>query len=239
MMHRIKAFLYELSRQFRIFHFIFTPLFRLISKVRRAHSSQYKTDNQNFQKHAGELLTEFKNCLDEKNLKFWLTAGTLLGAYRENRLLKHDFDLDVAMFECDKDKVKDVLLAKGFTLEREYGIVGYGVTELAFRYHDVRIDIFFTKKVNDKFVNYIFYKDIKTESADDYRVVEMFLPETDFIEYDFLGAKFLIPEKTKEYLTANYGPNFMTPDKYWNFTRDIPSAIYHKLDSMRGFYIKH
>lgn len=236
-MHYIKAFLYELARQYKFFHFLLTPLFCWIQKFRRKRNTKLKKMNENFLNHAGDLLGVFKNCLDKNGLQFWLTAGTLLGAYREKRLLTHDLDLDVAMFEKDMAKVKEVLLAEGFTLEHEYGIVDEGVTEMAFSYKEVKIDIFFTKKINNKFANYIFYKDIPSEREDDYRVVEMFLPETDFIEYDFLGAKYLIPAKTVEYLSANYGPSFMTPNKYWNFTRDIPSAVYHKLKSKRGFHI--
>ena len=63
----------------------------------------------------------------------------------------------------------------------------------------------------------------------------MFLPKSDLKEYNFLGDKYLIPKDTDIYLTANYGPNFMIPDKNWHYTKDIPSAIYHSIENKKGY----
>lgn len=238
-MWRLRSMILDLMRQYKIVYFIFSPLVRYREKMFRKNSKEWQMKNEKFQKYAADGLRSFKECLNKNGLKFWLTSGTLLGAYREKRLLTHDIDIDVAMFIADLEKARQALIADGFELIHEFGVVGDGVSELAFCCKEVKIDIFFVSVKNRKFVHNIFFKEHFSDHNDDFRVIEMFLPETDFIEYDFLGDKYLIPEKTEEYLTANYGPNFMIPDKYWSYTRDIPSAVYHDLNTKQGFHVKH
>lgn len=196
-----------------------------------------KKQNKIFLQNGADLLKYFKKCLDEKNLKFWLTSGTLLGAYREHRLLGHDIDLDVAMFAEDQKDVADALISGGFKLEHEFGVVGENIKEQSFSYKDVKIDIFYIEKHDNKFMSHVFFKHEINKKNDDFHVIQMFFPETDFIEYDFLGAKYLIPQKTKEYLAANYGEDFMTPNKNWDYRKDIPSAKYFDLEEKRGYCI--
>ena len=238
-MRYLRNVIFNLMRRSKILYSILNPLIHCAEKCIRNNSRNWKARNDNFQKYAADRLRSFKECLDKNNLKFWLTSGTLLGAYREKRLLTHDIDIDVAMFISDMEHAKQVLTANGFVLEHEFGVVGEGVSELSFCCKDVKIDIFFVEVKNEKFVHNIFFKGNDSNRNDDFCVIEMFLPQTGFIEYEFLGEKYLIPEKTTEYLTANYGPNFMIPDKYWNYMKDIPSAVYHSLDSKRGFHITH
>ena len=236
---KLKNVIYDLMRNSKVIHALFTPILRLIAKRRRATNVEYHARNETFNKNAEESLRIFKKALDKEGLFFWLTSGTLLGAYREHQLLKHDIDLDVAMFADDAQKVKRILETGDFVLVHGFGIVGEDISELSFKCRDVKIDIFFAKKVNDKFVTTVLFKDRETDKKDDFRVIEMFLPETDFIEYDFLGDKYMIPRKTKEYLSANYGPNFMTPDKHWDYTRDIPSAIYYPISEKQGYIVEY
>ena len=209
------------------------PLLRVYSFFKK------KWVNKNFQNNGPELLAYFKDCLDKHQLKFWLINGTLLGAYREKRLLTHDLDLDVAMFAEDRQQVQAALEAGGFKLIHEFGVSGEGIKEHAYSYKNVKIDVFFTEKENNSFISYIFYKEVYTSVQNDFKVIKLILPETGFVEYDFLGGKYLIPEKTKECLIANYGENFMIPDKSWDYTKDIPSAVYYKLEEKQGYHIQY
>ena len=234
-MKKIKLILDELMRQYRFFNIVFSPLIKYRAHKHRANDHDWKKKNDSFNENGGRLLSFFKQCLDEDGLEFWLTSGTLLGAYREKKLLSHDIDIDVAMFAADKNKVKKVLLSKGFKLIHEFGVIGGEITEQSYEYLGNKMDIFFTPDDCENFVFNIFYREIESDRDDDFRVIEMRLPKSNLKQYDFLGGKYLIPEKTEAYLAANYGKNFMTPDKYWDYTKDIPSAIYYKAHEKSGF----
>ena len=212
----------------------------VINKIVRAllplyQLMQHKKQNKLFLNRGGELLANFKTCLDQHGLKFWLTCGTLLGAYREHQLLGHDSDLDVAMFAEDREQAMAALISYGFKLEHEFGVVGEGIKEQSYCFKDVKIDIFYVEKRDNSLVAHVFFKKEISSKSDDFNVIEIFFPETDFVEYEFLGNNYLIPEKTVEYLSANYGENFMTPDKSWDYRKDIPSAKYYTLEEKRGF----
>ena len=202
------------------------------------HGKQ-KKQNKIFLSRGAELLAYFKSALDKQDLKFWLTSGTLLGAYREHRLLGHDLDLDVAMFAEDREKASAALIAAGFKLEHEFGVAGEDVKEQSFCYKEVKIDIFYIEKTDKNLISHVFYQKDVFSSNKKFHVIQMFFPVTDFVEYDFLGSKYLIPEKTAEYLSANYGEDFMTPNKSWDYRKDIPSAIYYSLEEKQGFAIFH
>jgi phosphorylcholine metabolism protein LicD len=48
---------------------------------------------------AENLLREIVTILDNSNITYCLEGGTLLGIYRENRLLPWDSDLDLSILE--------------------------------------------------------------------------------------------------------------------------------------------
>lgn len=54
------------------------------------------------------ILEEFKNFCKENDAVFWLHAGTLIGAVRNNELISWDDDADIGMFDCDFEKLKKI-----------------------------------------------------------------------------------------------------------------------------------
>ena len=54
-----------------------------------------RTKNKKFSKSGIETFQDLCKLLNERNIKFWLCYGTLLGYVRENGILKHDFDFDI------------------------------------------------------------------------------------------------------------------------------------------------
>lgn len=230
-MNKFTSFIIKFLEKARIIHKVEKVVLPLYQKY------LLKKQHKNFTKYGAELLFDFRETLEQNGLKFWLTCGTLLGAYREKRLLGHDCDLDVAMFAEDQEKAASVLLDAGFTMIHQLGVVGENIKEQSFVRNGAKIDILYVEKTDDKFVAHVFFKNRVSAQTDDFNVIKIFFPKTDFIEYDFLGAKYLIPEKTEEYLAANYGPDFMTPNKSWDYRKDIPAAQYYTLEEKRGFCI--
>lgn len=49
------------------------------------------------------LLHNIKKVFDKHGLKFLLNYGTLLGAVREGNFIGHDYDMDIAIFEKDRE----------------------------------------------------------------------------------------------------------------------------------------
>lgn len=227
-MKKIKQLIIKLMEESKFFDKIFSAVLPIY--WRHLQTRQ----NKIFLQQGAKVLAHFKDVLDAEKLKFWLTCGTLLGAYREHRLLGHDLDLDVAMFAEDREKVQKALLAGGFKLEHEFGVAEDGIKEQSYYYQKVKIDIFFVEKNKDSFVAHVFFREKESSQNDNFNVVQIFFPQTDFMEYDFLGNKYLIPEKTDDYLAANYGKDFMTPNKNWDYRKDIPSAKYFSIEEKRG-----
>lgn len=65
---------------------------------------------------AKDILNEGADILDKLGVKWWIEAGTLLGIYREGKLLDHDDpDLDVTVQEpADHEKLEKAFLKAGF-----------------------------------------------------------------------------------------------------------------------------
>lgn len=47
--------------------------------------------------------------LEKNNIKYWLECGTLLGAYREGKLIDIDYDMDIGVFNEDSERIKKLM----------------------------------------------------------------------------------------------------------------------------------
>lgn len=78
------------------------------------------TEHIDVDKSSRNLVT-IANALDRRGVKSWLMFGTLLGVVRDDKLIPHDRDTDIGVFECDFDAIADVVLdleGEGFELIR-------------------------------------------------------------------------------------------------------------------------
>jgi len=155
-------------------------------------------------KIAKENLLEFKKCLNERNIRFGLIYGTLLGAIREKNFIEHDEDTDVFVLNEDRDKVLDIL----FELKKVGLVVGrYEEDMISFIKNGEYIDIYFFKDT-------LFGKKISNGLVIESRYL------TDLKNIDFLGEQFLVPRKAEELLAKIYGEDWMIPmkdNKGYNF----------------------
>ena len=56
-----------------------------------------------------DQLNEICNIFDGENMRFWVDGGTLLGLYRDNKLLDSDPDIDISVIHSDKSLVSTLL----------------------------------------------------------------------------------------------------------------------------------
>lgn len=93
------------------------------------------------------VLYSAKKALDNIGVQFHLHAGTALGAHREKNFIKHDHDIDLAVFYDDINtprKVNKVITAmkdSGFDIVNKLGRLNTG-QEIQFVKDDIPLDIF-------------------------------------------------------------------------------------------------
>jgi hypothetical protein len=94
--------------------------------------------------------------LDLEHLGFWLSAGTVLGLYRDDGFIPHDTDIDfevLAFSGYDYETLISLFEGEGFLLQRKVLHDGE-VMQLAFTKDFVLIDLYFYYSwTNDCFIN--------------------------------------------------------------------------------------
>lgn len=180
-----------------------------------------------FQNNALAVLTEFDSVLRELDIPYCLMWGSLIGAVREKGFIKHDFDIDVAIWKNDyREELIKALNNKGFTLKDRLSVDnGVSAMEETVEKDGVMIDIFYLYKdetgqsytcVFDYIDDCVTWEDC-LKKYDNARIFRYYLnfPQK-FIYTKFESISLPIPENYDEILSKTYGPNYMIPDKKWN-----------------------
>lgn len=157
---------------------------------------------------AAEALHALKKCLDKVQIPFFLISGTLLGCIREGKLLGHDKDIDIGVWD-DQDigeLIKYIRNSGCF-----YILPSYSKGILVIRHvNGVTIDIFVHYREDDDY----WHAGGKSKWHNS--------PFT-LIEHDFLGDKYLIPENYDLNLTENYGDDWRIPKIDFDSALDTPN----------------
>ncbi|HHQ4691769.1 TPA: tetratricopeptide repeat protein [Aeromonas veronii] len=197
----------------------------LLEHIKNGHTvSRNKPSPPNFSRvRAERALLDLKKILDKNNIEFFLVSGTLLGCVREGRILSHDKDADIGVWD---DTNKDILMSV-------FRTSGLFYVQASRSEHVIRV-----KHVNgtaiDVFVHY--------REPDNYwhGGVKLKWSNTPFklVKYPFLGSFFNIPENFDLYLKENYG-DWKTPQKTFDSSTDTTNAtIINKSESIVSLYRK-
>lgn len=180
-----------------------------------------------FQKNALSVLTEFDDILKESNVPYCLFWGSLIGAVREHGFIKHDFDIDVAMWHKDyTPELKQALIDAGFKHKHRF-LVDRGISgmEDTFEKSGVAIDIFYFFKDNESQKSYCCSFDYINgevtweDCIRKYHTINLYrfffdLP-SQFKYVPFENISLPIPENYDEILRSYYGNNYMIPNPNW------------------------
>ncbi len=166
------------------------------------------------QKIYTELLALTKEALDELKIPFFLSSGTCLGYFRENKFINHDYDIDIGIFAKDyTPKLIDKMTDKGFKLYRVLGNQEDGM-ELSFRKEKghrlgryAKVDIFLHYPENG-YISWYTYKYPEFKEKIQYRVSKFKLTSI-----NFMGLQVNVPEPTLGYILEHYGEDWTIPKK--------------------------
>lgn len=177
-------------------------------------------------KEAKQLLLKSVKIINKTGLDYWLEGGTLLGIYRENRLLPWDNDVDISMLFPGTQKINELianLKKKGLrvrvrTFSKDcsplnegelklikirkkhfFGLVKGNVCLEIFIKHTIDKNTYWQIGNKVKYVPSKFYKKLKTLSFENFR--------------------YKVPYDLEAYLSYRYG-DWKTPQKNWNTFRD-------------------
>jgi predicted nucleic-acid-binding Zn-ribbon protein len=109
-----------------------------------------------------KVLISAKHALDSIGIPFHLHSGTALGSQREHDFIKHDYDIDLAVFYSDvntSSQVNSIIRAMkryGFELNHSLGRLSSG-KEISFIKNNVPLDIFWIYEINYRGTKYYSY----------------------------------------------------------------------------------
>ncbi len=155
---------------------------------------------------ANESLLILKKTLDNMQIPFMLTAGTLLGIYRDGSILPHDKDYDIWMpFSTPKAELIKLLAKHGFIHDR-----GGNDWNISFRdtRHEAVFDIFFVKPENNKLVWAV--------SKMKNKILYFHNSITGISSIEYLGVSFNIPKNPEIILAEFYGADWIVPKPNYN-----------------------
>lgn len=151
---------------------------------------------------AGRNLNILKDVLYSNNIKFILAFGTLLGAVREKDFITHDEDVDLIVFDRDKQKIFDLIPA---IMKVGFRIVRYDRRNLLSIMKD------------GEYIDFYFFKEYK----DNLYKCSGILHPNEFLEnlttLEFKGVEYFVPQDSEGFLRFLYGDDWRVPIQWNNY----------------------
>ena len=186
---------------------------------------------------AEKMLGEVADVFERHGVRYSLTAGTLLGVVREDRLLPWDQDLDLTVFYDELPQLRaalDEVRRSGYVVRtamqgRDDPPLRRGQTRIIKIYNRrflffrgrFRMDCFVKVKEGDRYYWAVGVKNYAKKA-----IAARFYDSMEAV--DFRGRRYPVPGNPREYLRLRYGADWEVPKKQWHFARDdlaiIPSA---------------
>lgn len=176
-------------------------------------------------------------CKSGLNLDFFFAFGTLLGIIRDGELLGRDMDLDMVVFVQDNEDVfrfRSYLEKNDYIRLHSFEVDGVGITQDAFIYDDIMIDINYARKYEDVYYNYIFFN-LQTEK-NKILIFPFSTGKTKQIKFKNYGIN--VPSEPEKYLKETYGEKWQIPDPnyiFWENKQAIKTDLKGKVKIINKF----
>ena len=176
------------------------------------------------------------NILDQLKIIFFLNSGILLGAIRDNDLIKWDWDIEISVFS-------DELLPKIDLITNKLKENGFEIKKINKKEDDSKID--FIGKYPGDVTGYTIWSWNYSKLRDVYWRRELSIPSkflNKFSKIHFMGRQFNCPQNPEEYLEFAYG-NWKVPlrstdkdlyntKRYKNKKKSIITNLIHAFKKM-------
>ena len=155
--------------------------------------------------HANTVFLESCDILDELGCNYFITDGTILGIYRDNQFIKHDNDIDVAIFGgFDIDLIIARFQEKKYQVGRLVRYKGKVQQLIFYSNTNVIFDICFWYDHGDGFV-YHFVPEVKSGRRQNI----LYYLQKDMVS--FLGKNFPTHHQIENWLKEHYGDDWKIP----------------------------
>ena len=179
-----------------------------------------------------ESVNKIIDILESIGEKPFLEGGTLLGMYREGKLIEFDYDADIGII-IDNSKYTNKQNMKNYVNK----IIRLILADSSFKSIIVcdDEDYYYLLNIFDTHMNHIdlsfFYKNFFNEPNNNSLYTgcpSAFTPllwecsNFNLVRKNFAGKEYWVPDDTEKYLIENYGENWRTPIKSFSNYENIP-----------------
>lgn len=189
-----------------IFYLFFILVIILTFKVFN-HKEGFITKKEEYFR---DVLDKCVQALNSIGVPFFLSSGTCLGYFRENKFMDHDYDIDIGVLRSDfKPEILETMKNNGFKLYHQFGSLEDGL-EYQFLYNNIRIDIFlhYPETIDNK--EYIYWNALNFNHQPPkkikYRVDKFNIKKVKFYDIE-VG----VPDDTLKYIEQHYGKDWKIP----------------------------
>ncbi len=170
--------------------------------------------------YGDEVIHKLLDIEKKTGVKFDLSFGTLLGAYRNHGFIPHDDDIDVIMgIEYLSEDLIKTLREDGFVIDSIFVSSDYYGCQLPMKYKGLTCDIYITYTIDNQYHTFvphpIFDMDWSLSGKINiYRSRDIIIPYFENrVLCKFNGYNLMIPDNSQEILAYTYGSDFMVPKK--------------------------
>lgn len=170
-----------------------------------------------FRANAGDLLRTATDVLKRLGVRFWLSSGTCLGWFRQCDFIPHSKDVDIGIWITDyNNRIIDKFEERGLKLIHVFGKINDSF-ELSFSMGDLKLDIFFFYKEKDHMWN----GGTQARTGKKFK----YLFDNFSLCWTYFNDLYVrVPCQTKSYILANYGENWNTLVKEWDWKHSPPNV---------------
>jgi tetratricopeptide (TPR) repeat protein len=193
--------------------FIDKPVYETLLKEEKEYLEYKLFGYRIFNKKAAmKALGNVSKTFQQLGLQFFLTSGTLLGFVRNYDFIDHDLDIDLGILgDSNIEIIKNKLVENGFEFKCYFGKKGESL-EYRFFYDGIQVDLFcyydegskcYLAACDNKGKTYKYYQD-----------------KFKILETIFYNVPVGIPNNPEKYLETQYGKDWRTPKKNWDYIKD-------------------